>query len=125
MPRYMHHKYEWAKPFGTPRHQWSLVGPDGGLHFHVSGPHKPEYGEWSCGLEIHHASKQGDSAPHQTKCWLIGGPCWHDGISLYAEETLWPIIKSYLRDGDHETIFRLLEGEADNFFGYNKRVNEE
>src|SRR3546814_5446238 len=50
-------------------------------------------------------------------CWLIGGRCWHDGTSLYATDTLWPMIEAMLRTGDHETIFRVLEQEADTRFG--------
>ena len=46
-------------------------------------------------------------APQTEKCWLIGGPCWHDGASLYAQET---IIPYWLREPDnHERMFRFLE----------------
>ena len=113
MPRFSHHKYTWSKPFSSVRHQWELVGPEGGIHFHASGPYK---GEWSCGLEVHRAKPDGVNAPSQTRCWLLDGPCWHDGTSLYAQERLWPIFESYLRSGDHENIFRVLEGEYDQFF---------
>lgn len=121
MRRYAHHKYTWSKPFASVRHMWELVGPDGGLHFHVSLT--PNY-EPSCGLEFHHRNKTGDEAPSQTNCWLVGGPCWHDGTSLYASETLWPRIEPMLRSGDHETIFRILEEEADDRFGYDKKEDE-
>lgn len=121
MSRYRHHKYTWAKPFMSVRHQWELVGPDGGLHFHVSLT--PGY-DPSCGLEIHKTSKQRDEAPSQINCWLVGGPCWHDGTSLYASEHLWPLIQAYLRTGDHDMIFSILEREADDRFGYRKDEDE-
>lgn len=77
--------------------------------------------EASCGLEIHYAAGHvpeylDGNAPTNTDCWLIGGRCWHDGTSLYATESLWPMIESWLRIGDHEAIFRCLEREADERF---------
>ena len=114
--RFRHHKYTYAKPFGSPRHQWELVGPEGGIHFAVNfyEEHKS-----SCGLEFHHAARahnRPDGAPHHRECPLLGEPCWHDGTSLYAEETLWPMVAPMLRNGDHDSIFRLLESEYDRHF---------
>ena len=58
--RFSHHKYTWAAPFGSVRHNWELVGPNGGINFHVSivdgyGP--------TAGLEFHHIQPQNDRAP--------------------------------------------------------------
>lgn len=106
--RYRHHKYIWSMPFGNPSHRWELVGAGGALHFHATIVEK--YGT-SCGLEVHRL--EGEGAPHHVNCPLTGGRCWHDGTSLYAEEKLWPVISAYLKTGDHEQIFRLLECEAD------------
>lgn len=117
MRRFSHHKYGWSKPFGSPRHQWSFLGPVGGVHFTASYFKDGE--PPACGLEFHHTRAAGlypDEAPHHTKCWLTGEPCWHDGTSLYASETLWPMIEPILRSGDHETIFRFLEQEYDRRF---------
>lgn len=110
--RYGHHKYTWSKPFGSVRHHWELIGPQGGLHFHAS-----EYdGRWSCGLEFHSYRNPGDEPPSQVHCWLLKAPCWHDGTSLYAD-TLWQRIESDARESNHEAIFRCLEREADEYFG--------
>ena len=113
---YREHKYTWMKPFGSVRHSWELIGRWGGIHFHVSlTPNFPP----SCGLEVHNrqpAAYQNDDPPSQQQCWLLKCPCWHDGTSLYASETIWPIIEPMLRDGDHESIFRFLEREADSRF---------
>lgn len=122
MSRFRHHKYTYSNPFGSPRHQWELVGPEGGIHFHVS---LTKGYDPSCGLEFHHAARANydpDRAPDHIKCPLIGEPCWHDGTSLYASETIWPMIEPMLRSGDHETIFRVLEGEYDRHFS---RIRED
>lgn len=111
MKKYRHHKYTWIKQFNSVRHNWEFVGPRGGVNFHVSIT--DGYGE-TAGLEFHHFS--GDGAPDHVNCPLTGGHCWHDGTSLYASETLWPMIKPILQSGDHETIFRFLEQEADRRF---------
>lgn len=116
MSRFRHHKYSYAKPFGSPRHWWELVGPQGAVHF--SATLTPGY-DPSCGLEFHHAPSakfRCDEAPDHVNCPLTGGPCWHDGTSLYAIEGLWPMIGPMLRSGDHEAIFRLLEGEYERRF---------
>ena len=110
------HTYTWTKACNTAQHNWEFVGPKGGITFHAAeydnvGP--------SCGLEIHHMeppSYMSDTAPHHVNCHLIGGRCWHDGTSLYAVETLWPIIRDYLEVGDHARIFKILEREYESRF---------
>lgn len=114
--KFRHHLYKWSKPFDSVQHHWELVGPDGGIHFHVSmyREHEP-----SCGLEFHHSARARyscDEAPHHTQCPLIGEPCWHDGTSLYASETIWPMVQPMLRNGDHEAVFRILEHEYTRHF---------
>lgn len=113
--RFADHKYEWTKPFMSVRHCWSLRGPRGGIHFHVSIT--PNY-DPNAGLEFHRNfdPTNGQEAAQHKNCWLCGGPCWHDGTSLYASERVWPLVEPYLIDGDHETIFRLLETEYDEHF---------
>lgn len=116
MSRYRHHKYTWSKPHMSVNHDWSLVGPIGAVNFHVSMT--PGYSA-SAGLEFHHteaASYRCEEAPDHTSCPLTGGRCWHDGTSLYAMETLWPVIETLLRSGNHEAIFEVLEVEADRHF---------
>lgn len=119
--KYRHHKYTWSKPFSNAHHRWELVGPIGAIHFHVSL--SESYGP-SCGLEYHHTEVCGfrtDEAPDHVNCPLTGGRCWHDGTSLYASEHLWPYIEPYLKTGDHERIFKILEGEADQRFAQFKQ----
>ena len=111
--KFSHQKYTYQMLFGNARHQWQVVGPVGAVHFHASINPEGRYGP-SCGLEFHHsarANRYPDEAPHHLDCPVLGEPCWHDGTSLYAQESLWPLIEAYLRTGDHETVFRILEGE--------------
>lgn len=116
MARYAHHKYTYTNNFRTPKHEWSIICARGGLHFHAA-KYGTEYGcGWSCGLEIHRRTPLDDSAPNHMDCWLLKAPCWHDGISLYAREDVWPRIEPLLRRGDHDAIFRVLEYEGDQYF---------
>jgi hypothetical protein len=115
--RFTDHKYEWSKPFSSVRHNWSLRGPRGGINFHASITDNGDY-DPSCGLEFHRDfdPTNGHQAAHHKNCWLTGGKCWHEGTSLYASEHVWPYVKHCLRTGDHEAIFRFLEGEYNNHF---------
>ena len=108
--KYLGHRYEYTNGFGYPRHHWELRSAHGAIHFHISivNTHPP-----SAGLEFHSIYPRGDDAPDHVNCPLTGGRCWHDGTSLYATDTLWPIIKVYLSKGDHESVFRILEHELD------------
>jgi hypothetical protein len=111
--KFRHHKYTWTHPFGGARHHWELVGPSGAIHFHVNIMDDQQY-QPTAGLEFHHPAGHptyAGQAPHHLKCWLTGGACWHDGTSLYAREHVWPMVEGYLRAGDHQAIFRILERE--------------
>jgi hypothetical protein len=115
--KFRNHKYEWSKPYSATRHQWSLIGPIGGVSFSASIMDKTDFPDPTCGLEFHHSQRAGEiysisqEAPHHSPCWLLGEPCWHDGTSLYASETVWPMVEVYLRTGDHDQIFKVLEWE--------------
>ena len=113
--RFADHKYTWSRPFKGTVHGWSFRGPRGGIDFHV---HTFEDGDFptTAGLEIHRAydPSGGEEAASHAHCWLLKAPCWHDGTSLYATETLWPIVQSLMPD--HAAIFRVLEREYDHHF---------
>lgn len=114
--RFKHHKYTYTNRFGSPSHNWEFVGPTGALNFRVTLT--PGY-DASCGLEFHHTvccKHSPNTAPDHVNCPLTGGRCWHDGTSLYASEHVWPMVKGYLQLGEHEFIFRRLEGEYDSHF---------
>lgn len=100
-------------------HEWRLVHEKGGISFRafIHDKHSP-----SCGLEFH--SVIGDGAPSQLNCTLTGGRCWHSWMSLYATETLWPMIELYLRAGDHSLVFKTLETEAIRYFNLNVPIEK-
>jgi hypothetical protein len=118
----MHFKneYRYVPRFGNSEHIWTCIGSLGAMHFHVTDLGE-EYEEtsgirYSAGLEMHSRAPLSDTPPHE-KCWLIGGPCWHDGTSLYAQETIVPFWQQ--DPHDHERMFRFIERE------YERRFMEE
>lgn len=108
------HKYELTKRPGEALvHCWTCVGPLGGVHLHVRDCMPGD--DWTRflgGLEFHYRTPPGYLAkdpPSHEKCWLIDAPCWHDGTSLYASETLIPFWRA---DPDnHERMFARLAKE--------------
>lgn len=113
MSKFRGHEYRWSKPFTSVRHHWELRSGAGGIHFHVSLTHGYPP---SAGLEFHSVTQRGNVAPDHINCPITGGRCWHDGTSLYASEHVWPLVEGYLKDGDHEKIFAILEAEHDRHF---------
>lgn len=117
MSKYRHQYYKYSSPFGSPRHYWQIVGPVGAVHFHAAI--FKETAEPSCGLEFHHSARaenRPNTAPDHLECPVLHEPCWHDGTSLYATEQVWPMVQVYLRSGEHEQVFRLLELEYERHF---------
>lgn len=120
MTKFKGHLYKWDKPFDSIRHNWELRSVHGAINFHCS-----VYNGTVCaGLEFHSIYPKGDYAPDHVNCPLTGGRCWHDGTSLYASETLWPLIEPYLKAGDHGSIFTILETEADALKKYSPKYIE-
>ena len=107
--KYNGHRYEWSKDFGHVHHRWEMKSQHGAVHFHIT---MVEGYERTAGLELHSVYPRGEDAPDHVNCPLTGGRCWHDGTSLYATESLWPMIEPYLKRGEHEPIFKILENEA-------------
>ena len=82
--------YEYSKPFGSPKHNWSVIGARGAVQLHITVVDK--YGP-SGGIEIHYLQPpeyMKNDAPSHDICWLLKCPCWHDGSSLQAEEVWIP-----------------------------------
>ncbi|MGL5736888.1 MAG: hypothetical protein ACRCYS_18645, partial [Beijerinckiaceae bacterium] len=82
---------------GNPSHTWFAKNVNGAVHIwarlcaYPDAKHPPE---WIGGVEYHWANYPEDSGwfkpdePSQSDCWLLKGPCWHDGTSLYFSESL-------------------------------------
>lgn len=99
--------------FGDKSHTYELVGRDGAIHFHVT---EAKNGEFYGGIEEHHRTcpTYSDRPPSHTNCRLLGGPCWHDGSSLYASEVLIPMWK--LEFPNHDAVFAALVRDYDRVF---------
>ena len=120
--KYTGHTYKWTKMFDSVHHHWELRSAHGGIHFHAS----VFKGNPVCGLEFHSIYPRGEDAPDHIDCPVTGGRCWHEGTSLYAMETLWPMIEPYLKHGEHEQIFSILEHEAKSLEKYSpNHIREE
>jgi hypothetical protein len=101
------------------RHIWSVVGPAGGVHIWAApSPWKPGdrfYGQemFYGGIEVHSRTPMYGDHASQDECWLIGGPCWHDGSSLYFSESIEPRLRGYKdewSEGVHEYMrFKLFD----------------
>lgn len=69
----------------------------------------------AAGLEKHSRTPfeySDKSKPDHADCWLIGGPCWHDGTSLWASEYWMP---NFQRLGTEWLWPRLEQQYADEF----------
>ena len=110
-------EYRYAPRFGNPEHIWTCIGSLGAMHFHATDlgeEYEARHGiRYSAGLEIHSRAPLSDQPPNE-KYWLIGGPCWHDGTSLYAQERVVPYWRQ--EPDNHERMFRFLEREYENRF---------
>ena len=119
LPTQYRYKYEMTVRHGGIEHCYSIVCRQGAIHFHVTEyledgfmkGHEP-----SGGLEMHYRTPpdyMADQAPSDDRCPFIHQPCWHDGTSLYASETLIP--KWARRDSEIE-MFWVLVREVRNRF---------
>ncbi len=68
--------------------------------------------DWFGGVEIHYAKPPDhlhEKIPSHDHCWLLDGPCWHDGSSTHASE-VW--IPRWLGcRGDNELMLKMLQDE--------------
>lgn len=99
-------------PFSEER-RYVAEGRFGAVEFWVRDLQHPaaaECGRWSAGFETHSPTPTECRPPAHGECWALSGRCcWHDGSSLYAEESWLP---AWLRNPhDHHAIFRRLAEE--------------
>lgn len=119
---YTQRKYRLAyemkiQPWGNALHSYTCVGRWGAVSLHITDLSRMKEAavEHSAGLEYHRRQPlpDNDSPPSHEKCWLIGGPCWHDGTSLYAQEKYVPMFR---QGGDPDHIWRAMMRDADEYF---------
>jgi len=78
---------------------WCLTGPDGGIHIwaRVNPSRVISWEKYYGGVETHYRKQvySWQEEPSHAHCWLLDGPCWHDGTSLYFSERLAPMLNNY------------------------------
>lgn len=108
-------EFRYSHSFGAPTATWSLIGRHGGVHAHMRRYNEEETP--SGGIELHYRTPpdyMDDQAPTHQDCWLLNGPCWHDGSSL--------AIESYIDSMDYccnnpERMWDVLIGVYEEHFG--------
>lgn len=112
----LRYRYTFECPYDDRElHMWSVVGARGGIHIHITSSNSSDDDpdmQYFGGLEIHYRrppAYKSEDAPSQDNCWLLGGPCWHDGMSLYAREVIIPFWQT--APHDHQRMFRFLQQE--------------
>lgn len=100
---------------GHEEHIWSLVGERGGIHVNawLTPPLKGCFAEhrWLGGIEGHSPipREYESETPSHEHCWLIEGPCWHDGSSLQFSEQLapgFPAAGEQMTERQHADVLR-------------------
>jgi len=121
----LNYRYLPAGEDGRDRHIWSLAGPLGGVHIWAKRTDDKtyrRYGErYFGGVECHSPKPLYDFArePSDAHCWLIDGPCWHDGSALQFSEQVEPIITMSddpFPDATHEIINSILHSRYVSWF---------
>lgn len=92
--------YEQQDGFGgEPSHVWWIKDDRGAVHIWARISRLDGFPtEWIGGVECHWAECPEGSgwfnpqSPSQSDCWLLKGPCWHDGSSLYFRERIAPYL---------------------------------
>jgi hypothetical protein len=83
------------------RHSWQIEGEHGGAELHISSYEIDGEERWSAGLECHYRKPpeyMRGQAPSHSPCWLLHGPCWHDGTSTHAQDEFVPLFRAGAED---------------------------
>lgn len=86
----------------TQPHMWTLKGLKGGIHIWARENDCKWQEKWGGryigGVEYHSPVPvyewQTADNPDHADCFLLGGPCWHDGSSLYFSERIEPMLRN-------------------------------
>lgn len=107
---------------GLPLYIWAVVGPEGAVHIWAQSyteEYAARFGEtYYGGVECHWPADV--ETAHHENCWLLKGPCCHDGSSLYFSERIAPMlspeniegenINSYIQSELHDWYRNKVEG---------------
>lgn len=111
-------EYKYSSTSYSKTHLYTAIGRYGGVHLSIidfGDSYKGDDCYSSC-LEFHYRHPplhMVDDVPYNY-CWLMGGPCWHDRISFYAQDVLIP--EWLINTNDHEYMFSLLQIEYNRAF---------
>ncbi len=107
---------------------FAVIGDKGAIHFwfsECSQTSKDVFGQSKYGgVEMHSRVPLSYSKeePDHENCWLLNAPCWHDGSSLYAEETYIPKYEYCESMNDFEPMWRALECEYERRFATEETI---
>ena len=119
-------EYGYTEPEGEHgSHMWTLKGPKGAIHVWARENSPDWVAKWGDrfigGVERHSPNPvyEHDKEPNHEKCWLLGGPCWHDGTSLYFSENIEPMLGrgAPFNEGTHEYINSVMHSFYTSHFG--------
>lgn len=113
-------KYEANEGQSGLRHIWSAKNEKGGVHIWAVRHKDKRMGEryWG-GIEVHSPTPmhEGQDEPHNDPCWLLEGPCYHDGSSLQFSEQIEPVLGHEIGQSDHDYVFSILRSRHAYYFG--------
>jgi hypothetical protein len=94
IPEGMVWQYEAVMRGGRVTHTWAIKNDKGAIHIHAALSEFPGEHSWIGGVEVHSPVpfEYSSAEPNHKNCWLLGGPCWHDGTSLYFSENIAPML---------------------------------
>ena len=102
IPEEMTWQYRQLLRGGYWTHTWVLHGKKGAIHIDafLSVNLRGHHGDWLGGIECHTPCEEGEA--NHKHCWVLGGPCKHDGSSLQFAEQLAPIMPYSLGEKPNE-----------------------
>lgn len=111
----------WNDEGCKPRHVWSVVGEKGGVHIWASeqsAEFASRFGDrFYGGVECHWRNPQYSGCEvSQHSCWLLKGPCYHDGSSLYFSDNIEPMLRCIEGETVSEGIHEYLKAELADWY---------
>ena len=111
--------------WGSLAHTWVVIGRHGAAHLRLND-RRPDaadiydYDKVSGGMEAHYRAPpeyRANDCPDHDRCWLLEGPCWHDGSSRQvSEEICQPYYLDALNNANHEPFFSFLKDRYRSWF---------
>ena len=89
---------------GLPRYIWTVVGPKGAVHIWAVAQTTARLGARYYGCVECHWPVSADEE-HHADCWLLNGPCRHDGSSLYFADYIAPMLSPENIEGENITRY--------------------